>query len=72
MLNLRNKVYFLFDKQAEPLFLESVTLHKELDNVLCAAEATQNIGVIKLENDEPEVALQYFNESMQVIFKPIL
>ncbi|XP_059157267.1 TPR repeat-containing protein DDB_G0287407-like [Physella acuta] len=61
VLHLRQKHY----KEAEPLFLESVSLHKELGNLQCVAEATQNIGVIKLENDEPEVALQYFNEAMQ-------
>ncbi|CAL1529408.1 unnamed protein product [Lymnaea stagnalis] len=61
VLHIRQKHY----QEAEPLFQESIELHKELGNDLSVAEAIQNLGVIKLDNGEPETALHYFNKAME-------
>ncbi|KAH9496124.1 hypothetical protein Btru_012115 [Bulinus truncatus] len=62
ILHLRQKHY----TEAEPLLLESYELHSQIGNDLCCSQAIQNLGIVKLETGQPEVALQYFEQAMEV------
>ncbi|KAI8784545.1 TPR repeat-containing protein isoform X1 [Biomphalaria glabrata] len=62
ILHLKQQHY----EEAESLLKESQRLHTEIENELCAAEAVQNLGIAKLETNQPDVALKHFQEAMKV------
>ncbi|GFN83092.1 tetratricopeptide repeat protein [Plakobranchus ocellatus] len=61
VLYLKQKKY----KEAEPLFVESIEHHNDLGNNKSVGDAKVNIGIIKLDTGQPDVALEFFTDALQ-------
>ena len=52
--------------QAIPMFEESLKHHQQLDNTESVADAYNNLGLVHLENSDPQQALPYLQQSLEV------
>ncbi|KAK7504283.1 hypothetical protein BaRGS_00004587 [Batillaria attramentaria] len=55
--------------EATEFFQESVRLHRQLGNEQCVADSLTNLGVVHIESNQPEEALKYSLQALQMCEK---